>query len=201
VNVLRPGGLGERTVEVAMLDVVAAPAKEVTGAARRAAGWPHALRHLGQIHFRIRHAGPGGRLLVTARRVVADQTVDVLGLLEVEVLVLPTVAGVTTGATRLIGRQRNAVVVDGGLLAQLDRLAAVFLLSLPGPVDRMHEVLGLLLMAGQALLSGFGPGLDRSLDELRVVWAGIGQSRQRKSCQGSPAHSAMNDAEHDSPCG
>jgi hypothetical protein len=114
---------------------------------------------------------------------VADQTIDVFRFAEVEARILPTIAGMATGAARLIGRQRNAIIIDGVDLAQIDLALAFDLLArAPCPVHGFHEVLRAILVALQARLGYFRPVLERTRNDGRVVHCGrceTGGKKQR----------------------
>ncbi|OQA36813.1 MAG: hypothetical protein BWY56_01291 [Acidobacteria bacterium ADurb.Bin340] len=154
--------------------MVAASAVEVATAAGGSACLPHPLGHEGQIHslegfagtlrpFHVlehRGARTGGDLLVGAGGVVAHETVHLLRLGEIEAGVLPSVARVAAGAAGLIGGQGQAEVVDRVLLAEIHRLPVSGLGGRPSPMDGLHEVLRVLLMACQAGPRDFGAGLE-----------------------------------------
>ncbi len=161
----------ERRVDVSVLDGVAAATGEVTRSTVGAAGQSDALSHADEIDGRPVLAAEGGvfiggmacagrELLVGAGRVVTHQAVDVSGVGEVEVGVRPSVPGVATRATRLVGPHIHAVVVDHLVLAV--RLAGGFALVVPRPVDGSHEVLGLIRVTVQASRRHVGCRLEWS---------------------------------------
>ncbi len=106
-----------------MLDVVAAAGVRVAADAvldgRDATVVRHAARHRAQVDvlLGVGQAGIGLALHVGAGLVVADQAVDVLHVVEVEVLVVVAVARVTLRAAALVGRDGDAEVVDQVVLA------------------------------------------------------------------------------------
>ncbi len=181
--------LDQRGVQVAMLDRVAAATVEVAGAAVLPSRLAHRLRDLGQVgrlhdlaaalgHLARRvkwMAGIGGDLLVGRGGVVAGQAVDVVLLGEVVVLVRPAVAGVATGAARLVGEDGAAEVVGRVLLAQ--GFAGGRVDRLPGPVDAFHDLVTRHVVAAQAGLGHLGAGFEWPFQGLQqaVVSGGLGR--------------------------
>ncbi len=152
-----------------MLDVVAAAAVEVAGAAVGAPGQVDTLGDGGQVdgrlafeHHRAGWAALGvGRLVIGAGGLVADKAVDIALIAEVEGLVLPAVAGVALRAHALVAARVGAEVIDQVALAEL--LAGVRVLVRPGPVNVLHEVLASLGMAAETGLGHFRAGRERAL--------------------------------------
>jgi hypothetical protein len=93
-------------------------------------------------------------------------------LVKSKFLSLPAVAGVATGAARFVGKRRAAEIIGRPFLA--DQLARGRALGLPGPVDALHDLMAGHVVAAQAGLGDFRPGLERAFQgfELAVVGGG-----------------------------
>ncbi|OGW26471.1 MAG: hypothetical protein A2X56_01740 [Nitrospirae bacterium GWC2_57_13] len=135
-------------IEIAVLDVVSAAAEEVAGAAVLPAGFAHVLGDLREVYVSIGHTGAFGVFLVGSGGVVANETVYVGGLVEVETGVLPAVARVAARAAGPVCVDCDAEIIDRVLLSDLVLpLAGNILRRRPGPVHRLHEILRLLIVA------------------------------------------------------
>jgi hypothetical protein len=184
----------ELDVHVAVLDAFTAPAEEVAGAAVVARGradvlrdglqidgGPGLARTLGPFHLFVGRMPGGGReLLVGAGLIVTDQAVHEVLVVEVEGLVLPAVAGMTTGAARFVAGQGDAEVVDDVFsLADGDVLLFLELLlgtrADPRPVGGFHDLFGGLGVAGETGGGDVGPAGEFLLQygELAVVGGGL----------------------------
>jgi hypothetical protein len=165
VNIQRKGRGDQGTIQVAMLDFVAAAAVKVAGSARLAGGQADVLRDICEVRwipngpassrefcrFRNRKPGAGREFFVSGSGVVANETIHIFLNGEIKIFVFPTVANVATGATRLVGLDIYAEVVNECLFAQC--LAGGFIDIFPRPVRGMHNFIGGLGVAGEA---GFG---------------------------------------------
>ena len=160
VHVVITGRVGDAHRQVAVLDVGAAAR---VGVAENAiiAGRRGALRDAHRDHVEVdaRHR-PAGRprvLLVGVGLVVANQAVDVGRVVEIEVLVVVAVTGMALRAAPLVGRHRDAEVVEqlvlavGAVLETDDPLG----LALPLEVAGVQVGFGRLLVAHQARLGAF----------------------------------------------
>jgi hypothetical protein len=103
---------------------------------------------------------------------VAGQAIDVFLGLEVEVGILPAVADVAAVAGGFVRGDRNAEVVDDGLLAQ--RLLGLGIEVFPFPVLGAVDLAGGLGVAGsrQALVTS-GPELKVFCSSLNLVWSAV----------------------------
>ena len=137
-------GVEEGGIKIPVLDPVGAAAVEVTTATVDPAGSPDMLGDFFQVDrleeltatllVRQRRIAAGsGKLAVSSGGVVAGQAIDILGLMEIELTILPTVTGVTAGAPAPVGDRRDSVVVQDMGLAE--HLPALLIRRLPGPVQ------------------------------------------------------------------
>ena len=181
------GRVDQVLIEVAVLDGVAAAAGEVARATVLARRPGDALRHVGQIDALRRQ--PGVALQVGAGVVMTHQAVDLLAVAEVEIGVLPAVAGVAGGASRPVGLDADAEVVQAVLLADGHRLVVaghLIGLALPGPVDGLHHLAGLVGMALQAGPRHFVARGIRARQQRLVIgrWFAHREGR-RQGCHGA----------------
>jgi hypothetical protein len=191
VHVERPGRIDQRGIQVAVLGAVAAAAVEVTAAAAGDVGRADVARDLSQVgrgQFLTVHggralqhpAGALGRLVVGAGGVVADQTVDPSVVGEVERRVLPAIAGVAGGAARLVGAHVGAEVVQHVPLAEL--LAGVRVVVVPGPVDRLADLVPGLGVAFQAGFGDLATTVELALEFLELAVVGGRDVLGRRGC-------------------
>ena len=161
--------------EIAMLDPIAAAAIKMAGPAIGSFRRPDALRDLcpfdgGQP---LEHDAAGSialcrrRLVIGAGLLVADEAVDVLLVLEVEVCARPVVAGMTLRAHAFIAARIGAEIIDDVVLAE--NLARLGAFVFPGPVDGLHELVASLVVAGQAGLRDFGAIGERPLQRFKFA--------------------------------
>ena len=120
VDVVLRRWLNHRRIKIAVLYTISAAAIEMaspTASSRRAA---YVVGNLDQIYLGVRQASTGRRLLVLAGCVMADQTVNIPCVSEVERFIFPAITYVTTGAAWPVGDHVNAVIVDNPDFAQRD---------------------------------------------------------------------------------
>ncbi len=173
-----------------MLHAIAAAAIEMAGAAIRSFRLTDALRHLHPVDGRepLEHDAAGGvalcrrQLVIGAGLLMADQAVDVLLVLEIEVRVRPIVAGMALRAHAFIAARIGAEIVDEVVLAE--NLARFGVFVFPGPVDGLHELMAGFVVAGQAGLRNLGAVLEGAFQrfELAVIRRRI-RGPQRKLLQ------------------
>lgn len=166
-----------------MFYAVTAAAVEVASPTVGPPGQTDALRHLREIGRREwlaferlglvgRMPGIGRELLVGAGLVMADETVDAGLIGEIERFVLPTVAGMATGAARQVGDNVAAKAVDDVTLAK--DLAGMRVIERPRPVDRCLQLFASAVMAGEAGGGHLWAACERSLQFLHRSVVGGG---------------------------
>jgi hypothetical protein len=108
---------------------------------------------------------------------MTDEAIHLFRILEIEVVIDPTVTHMTGGASTPIRLDRDAEVVDNVLLTHshgLGTAGKLRRLALPAPVSGLQNLVTLGLMASQAspgyILPGFvGPGHETRV--IRVGWS------------------------------
>jgi hypothetical protein len=172
-----------------MFDAVGPAAVEMAAAAVDPAGGPDMLGDLFQVDrfeklaaalliLERRVAAGSGKLAIGAGGIVAGQAIDILGFFEVEIFILPTVAGMTAGAPAPVGDRRDSVVVQDMGLAEYP--ASIFIGGLPAAVQRLFDLFGGLVVTletGSGNLRTTGKRLVE-LREATVVGGRNSQGRQ-----------------------
>lgn len=157
-----------------MFDAVA-PTVEVASATGVATGFADFLHDFGEIdtfdYFSgsgrklcvLRHdvAGKARRLFVVGRGVVAHNAVNILLLREIKIIVFPSKANMVTGARRVVGSNRNAVVIKHLFLTQ--NLLRIRVQELPVPMFGAVNLAGCLGMTDQAGLCQLRARLELTL--------------------------------------
>ena len=98
---------------------------------------------------------------------MADDTVDILLIFEVEIRARPIVAGVALRTHALIAARIGAEIVHQVALAQ--DLAHFRALVLPRPVGGLHELMAGFVMAGQAGLCNLGAIGERAFQRFKLA--------------------------------
>ena len=173
-------------VQVAMLHRVTTAAEEVARTTVFTPGLAHALGHdlevgglhdlagLGrELHVLVgRVTRQAGQLAVGAGALMANQAIDVILRCEVELLVLPAIAGMARSAELVVGGHGRTEVVDDVFLAQT--LAGLRVQEFPSPVLGLVHLLGGFSVTDQTGLGDLRPALEVLLQflELAVVRGG-----------------------------
>ena len=138
-----------------MLDVVAAAGIGVAADAILAGGpgaHGDAAGHRVQVDSGVGHAGRRRALFVGSGLVMANEAIDVAGIVEIEAGVFVTQAGVALGTAPLVGGDSDAEIVQEIVLAVDAALHAFDLAGLAFPLEVTHleRGLALLLVAHEA---------------------------------------------------
>lgn len=140
---------------------------------------------------------------------MADQTINRICLLRRWLAhVLPAIAGMARGATRLITRDRPAKRVDHMRFAQL--LPGSRMVKIPFEMNRMHHLVAGFGMAADAGFGNLRPRREllleafefRMIRRARALWGGrFGRVRgqYRVGCGRSVGPSSAPENRHDSP--
>jgi hypothetical protein len=153
-------------------------------------GPSHTLGRLYQIHGGIRHPGSGWHFPVRSCMIVADKTVNVVGVGKVKAFIFPSITDVTAGAAGPVSWQRDAEVIDQILFSQSrgDPFLVGKFVAQPVPVSGFHDVLVNAVMAEEA---GFGNLLrsgERAFNKLRMVllrpYGDAGPKYKKQCCRG-----------------
>ncbi len=127
--------------QVTVLDVVAAAGVGMAAdaiLAGRLGAERNAARHDVEVDRRVGHAGRGQALLIGAGLIVAGQAVYVRRVIEIIPGIGVSVAGVTLGATPLVGRYGDAEVVEQVVLAVRLTLEADHPIGCALPLEVTH---------------------------------------------------------------
>jgi hypothetical protein len=166
-----------------VLDTVTTAARKMACAAIFAGGTTDALGNLVPIRriigffvalknggFGNGVSGTSGKFFIGSGLLMADQAVDLGLVAEIEILVFPSITGMTRCATSLVAFDVNSEVVDGQPAFAEFRVALAGGIK-PGPVNGFVELQRGLVMAFQAGLGDFRSGLEFLLQKgmLRVV--------------------------------
>ena len=154
VNILHSGGMFQGAVQIPVLDGIPAPAAPVARPAIGAGGKPDLLCDCRQIETLFFSAAVCGCFGVCPRSIVADQAVNVHGIPEIKIFVLPPVARVTAGAPAPVGDGGHSEIVDQCPLSQIRTVFVTLHIgawTLPQPVGRMEHFIGLLPVAFEAV--------------------------------------------------
>ena len=115
----------------------------------------------------VRMPCPGREFFIGSRSIVTNQTIDVRFGAEIEGVILPAKADMTTGAARPVAGGRDTEIIDYVLFSQ--SLAGELVLESPGPVGSLVQLLGSLCMAAQASLGDFRAGSKWLLQHLKLA--------------------------------
>ena len=124
--------------------------------------------------FGYRVTGKPRWFLVLAGGVMAGQTIHVFFRLEVKSVVFPAISDVTTVASRFVGLDRGAKVVDDIFLTQ--QLTGLGVFVLPFPVLGLMNLFGRFGVAAQAGFGDRGAGIKgaNQCRKLAVISGGLG---------------------------
>ena len=117
-----------------------------------------------------RPAGPRWKFRVGPRLIVTDEAVHVLFGRKIEVVVLPSIAGMAAGATSLVALDVHSEIVEGEarLAHYLGRISGTD----PCPVDGLVKLYGGFIVAGKTGLGYFRPGPEALFQDLMARMVG-----------------------------